>query len=192
MSSIIVAGDTSGSITLQAPAVAGSTVLTLPAVSGTVLTSTSTQSSFPPNIAGNGPAFSAYPSASQTLTSSTFTKVQINTEEFDTNSNYDNTTNYRFTPTVAGYYQVNGTVNVAASTGNTRSIATFYKNGSEFKRGVDTPNNTGTGAVTVSCIVSMNGTTDYIELYGYIVATVPVIASGAISTHFSAAMVRSA
>ena len=38
MSSIVVAGDTSGSVTLQAPAVAGSTVLTLPATSGTVST----------------------------------------------------------------------------------------------------------------------------------------------------------
>jgi hypothetical protein len=36
MSSIVVAGDTSGSVTLSAPAVAGSTVLTLPSVSGTL------------------------------------------------------------------------------------------------------------------------------------------------------------
>jgi len=41
MSSVVIAGDTSGTITLQAPAVAGSTTLTLPATSGTVLTSTS-------------------------------------------------------------------------------------------------------------------------------------------------------
>ena len=40
MSSIVVAGDTSGSVTLSAPAVAGSTVLTLPSVSGTVTTNT--------------------------------------------------------------------------------------------------------------------------------------------------------
>jgi len=39
--SIILQGSTSGSVTLQEPAVAGSTVLTLPAVSGTVLTTTS-------------------------------------------------------------------------------------------------------------------------------------------------------
>ena len=39
--SIILQGSTSGSITLQEPAVSGSTVLTLPAVSGTVLTTTS-------------------------------------------------------------------------------------------------------------------------------------------------------
>lgn len=39
--SIVLVGSTSGSITLQEPAVAGSTVLTLPAVTGTVLTDTS-------------------------------------------------------------------------------------------------------------------------------------------------------
>jgi len=39
--SIVLQGSTSGSVTLQEPAVAGSTVLTLPAVSGTVLTTTS-------------------------------------------------------------------------------------------------------------------------------------------------------
>lgn len=42
MSSIVIAGDTSGSVTLQAPAVAGTTTLTLPATSGTMLTTAST------------------------------------------------------------------------------------------------------------------------------------------------------
>jgi hypothetical protein len=41
MSAITIAGDTSGSVTLDAPAVAGTTVLTLPATSGAVLTTTS-------------------------------------------------------------------------------------------------------------------------------------------------------
>ena len=41
MSSVVISGDTSGSVTLSAPAVAGSTTLTLPATSGNVLTSTS-------------------------------------------------------------------------------------------------------------------------------------------------------
>jgi hypothetical protein len=38
MSAVVIAGDTSGTVTLDAPAVAGTTVLTLPATSGTVLT----------------------------------------------------------------------------------------------------------------------------------------------------------
>ena len=39
MSSIVVAGDTSGSVTISAPAVAGTPTLTLPTTSGTILTS---------------------------------------------------------------------------------------------------------------------------------------------------------
>jgi hypothetical protein len=42
--SIVLQGSTSGSVTLQEPAVAGTTVLTLPAVSGTVITTGSPQS----------------------------------------------------------------------------------------------------------------------------------------------------
>lgn len=54
MSSIVVSGDTSGSVTLQAPAVAGSTVLTLPAVSGTVITTATGQTLTSPVINGMG------------------------------------------------------------------------------------------------------------------------------------------
>ena len=43
--SIVLVGSTSGSITLQEPAVAGTTVLTLPTTSGTVLTSASSVTS---------------------------------------------------------------------------------------------------------------------------------------------------
>ena len=42
MSSVIIAGDTSGTVTLAAPSVAGTTTLTLPSTSGTVLTSGTT------------------------------------------------------------------------------------------------------------------------------------------------------
>ena len=42
MSSVIIAGNTSGTVTLDAPAVAGTTVLTLPTTSGTVITTGST------------------------------------------------------------------------------------------------------------------------------------------------------
>ena len=45
MASIVVAGDTSGTVTLAAPAVSGTTTLTLPTTSGTVLTSASSVAS---------------------------------------------------------------------------------------------------------------------------------------------------
>jgi hypothetical protein len=41
LSSVVLSGDTSGSITIQAPSVAGTNTLTLPASTGTVLTSAS-------------------------------------------------------------------------------------------------------------------------------------------------------
>ena len=54
MSSISVAGDTSGSVTLSAPAVANTTVLTLPSVSGTLITSATGQTLTAPIINGMG------------------------------------------------------------------------------------------------------------------------------------------
>jgi hypothetical protein len=45
--SIVLVGSTSGSVTLQEPAVAGTTVLDLPAVSGTILTTGSSGQSIP-------------------------------------------------------------------------------------------------------------------------------------------------
>ncbi len=52
----------------------------------------------------NTPAFLASLSANQTIANNTYTKVQLNNEILDTDNCYDNTTNYRFTPTTAGYY----------------------------------------------------------------------------------------
>ena len=68
--SIVLVGSTSGSITLQEPAVAGTTVLTLPAVTGTVLTTTSPK-------AGN---------VIQVVQATTTTQITINTNTYtDTN-----------------------------------------------------------------------------------------------------------
>jgi hypothetical protein len=113
MSSISIAGDTSGSIILQAPSVSGSTTLTLPTTSGTIITNTAgtvTQTMLATGVAGTGPAVSAYESGNQSISSNVWTKVTLGTEEFDTNNNFASS---RFTPTVAGYYQINGSINYA-------------------------------------------------------------------------------
>jgi len=82
-----------GSVTLTTPSTASDFTVTFPANTGNVVTTGSsavvTQAMLGTNVAGNGPAFSAYLSADQTITSSTFTKVQLNAELFDTNSNFD-------------------------------------------------------------------------------------------------------
>ena len=76
--------------------------------------------------ASGGPAFSAYQSSSQGLSASTWTKIEFQTEEFDTASAFDSTTNYRFTPLTAGYYQFNAAVYSGSSATLTQLY--FYKN----------------------------------------------------------------
>lgn len=111
-----------------------------------------------------GPAFSAYQSTLQSVNNVTFTKVSLQSEEFDTNSNFDSTTNYRFTPTVAGYYLISGAVVFANSAAFV--LASIYKNGAEFKRGMQYGSVAAAGAgATVSALIFCNGSTDYVELY---------------------------
>ena len=178
MSSIVVSGDTSGAITISAPAVAGTNTITLPAATGTMM------------VSGNMPAFSVYMSANQSVTTGTWTKAQLNTENFDTNSYFDNATNYRFTPLVAGYYQINGSTNTESSTTRTRLLAAIYKNGTEYKRA--DMNYTNVNSSFVADVVYFNGSTDYVELYGFVNGTGTVFVGGNYATFFSGAMVRSA
>ena len=176
MSSITINGDTSGSVVIQAPAVAGSGTVNIPtAASGTMM------------VSGTMPAFSAYSSSTQSVSTNTWTKVQCGTKEFDTNNNYDNTTNYRFTPTIAGYYQVNGSVSLGGGSTGLCTIG-IYKNGSIYKNGMQF--NTTIYILTTSCLIYCNGSTDYIELYGYNAGSGGF--SGSVSTYFQASMVRAA
>jgi hypothetical protein len=141
-------------------------------------------------VAGTGPAFSAFLGINQTVTSGVITKIQINTEEFDTNSNYDHVTNYRFLPTVAGYYQV--TANAAiTSIGTTYYQLYIHKNGSNFKQGPIT-SASGTYNNSVNALIYLNGSTDYIELYGQCTGATTVFGAGNAATYFQAAMVRAA
>ena len=118
------------------------------------------------------PAFSAYQGTAQTFSTGTWAKLNLQTEEFDTNNNFDSTTNYRFTPTVAGYYQLNGNVYVtfSISPGNNHAVGcAIYKNGTEVKEGNVIRQTTVAGScgAVVSALIYMNGTTDYVELYYY-------------------------
>jgi len=139
----------------------------------------------------NQPAFSAFASAGQTIANSTFTKISLNSETFDTNACFDSTTNYRFTPTVAGYYQINAALwyNAASTSGLT--VLSIYKNGSEYKRGVSFFSASGYSGLHVNDVVYMNGSTDYIELYTFQASGVgAATVAGSAQTYMSGALVR--
>ena len=164
--SLVLQSSGGGSVTLQEPVTASNLTITVPAVTGTMITTAST-------FAGTGPAFSATMSANQSISSGTATKVILPTEDFDTASCFDNTTNYRFTPNVAGYYQINGIIYIFATT-TSSCFAMIYKNGSVYQAGgfqsLSASASTNSGS-QVSSIVYFNGTTDYVELYAYAITT---------------------
>lgn len=132
-----------------------------------------------------GPAFRAGPSSSaQVLTASTFTKITAQLEDFDPNSAYD-TALSRFTPQVAGYYSVSGTVVFTTSVA-ANAMATIYKNDVKVVQGVQT--DSALYALSVSGLIYLNGTTDYVELWTFssVGRTINVL------SHFEAFMARPA
>jgi hypothetical protein len=139
------------------------------------------------------PAFSAYIStASQTFSSSSFTKILCQAEEFDTANAYDNSTNYRFQPTIPGYYQISGAAYINGSA--TYGTVSIYKNDVEYKRGTAIVHPTGSAmSATVTSVVYLNGTTDYLELAGYAQGTSLSFAGGNTTlTYFNGYLARSA
>lgn len=110
------------------------------------------------------PAFSAYPSAVQTLSTGTWTTLAFNTELYDTNSNYDTST-YAFTPTVAGYYNFNAVVRSPGAT--TRFFTKFLKNGTANYYGNDFNFAANSLSSNFSSLLYMNGSTDSVVVQGF-------------------------
>ena len=113
------------------------------------------------------PAFEAKLSSDQTIPDNTDTKVTFDTEEFDTDSAYDNSSNYRFTPQVAGKYFVYLSLGINADGhSQLQNIYAFLKkNGSAIK--ISHNNYTSSynrfGTVNITAVVTFNGSSDYIE-----------------------------
>ena len=114
-------------------------------------------------------SFHAYNNAAQTIADITFTKCQLNTERFDTGGMYDNATNYRYTPTIAGKYLFVGSVAFGAVADRVTVICAIYKNGAAISDNISTTSTAVSTSIYLqaSTVVDMNGSTDYVELYVY-------------------------
>jgi len=122
----------------------------------------------------NTPAFEAYlgGSGGQSVSDNTVTLVQANTEVYDTDSAYDTST-YRFTPQTAGKYFVYGAIQYEAGS-NDDLIEDYlyfkFNGGSNILESSNDYYNNQIRADIIqgSMIVNMNGSSDYVELYGRI------------------------
>jgi hypothetical protein len=183
---VVIQPDNSGSLVLQTNS--GTTALTI---------DTSQNVAFAKGFtvgATAAPAFSVRNNANQTLNNNTLYKVAFQVEEFDTNSNFDNATNYRFTPTVAGYYQINAQVKIENNSNAGTLLCTIFKNGDYYKEAQNTIRS-GSNTSAGSCaVIYFNGSTDYVEVYVLqsTGATATLISNGVLATWFNGAMVRSA
>lgn len=127
-----------------------------------------------PGPAGPEAVFTAHNSvAAQLGTAASSSKVALNTADVDT-AGYFDTTNHRFTPQTAGYYQIEGNAGLwgGGIPKGGQVLLNIYKNGALL-----TPSPAGTASVgagsavfgmvpDVTAVVYLNGTTDYVELWG--------------------------
>ena len=115
------------------------------------------------------PAFRLYQSTPQTITTATNTALLFDSEDLDTDNGHSTVTNTsRYTATVAGWYMVTGTLQIAHNTTGNR-IVFIRKNGSTTinQVGRQTSSATNTLGLQIGTMVYLNGTTDYLELMAF-------------------------
>ena len=132
-------------------------------------------------------AFRGELSANQTVTNAVYTKVNLNTASIDTDNSFFNGT---FRPSVAGYYQVNGSIAQACSPVSNRTIAGIFKNGSLVTGGNSTASPDKAYSSSVNDLIYLNGTSDNIFLVGYVDGTgTRAIDNNSVYTFLSAVLV---
>lgn len=118
------------------------------------------------------PAFYARRTTTQNIGNATITKLQCNTEEFDRDGYYDHVTNFRFTPLVAGWYQITMSADfIDAGTAAQGAVLYLYKNGVSDFTVSDAQYDNGNAGLSGTTMIYFNGTTDYIEIFGWIGGT---------------------
>jgi hypothetical protein len=137
-----------------------------------------TRANFLTGVGGtNTPAFEAYKSSSQTISTGTATKLQYNTEVFDTDNCYDNSSQFRFLPTTSGKYFIFASVQ-SGSTSDFDDYQIFiYKNGSAYAQ-TRIRHHYGDN-INCQVIMDMNGSSDYVEAFVYQASGSDIDAGGA-------------
>jgi hypothetical protein len=124
-----------------------------------------------PNASGikNVPAFEAYNSGNQSLSDASATKLEFDTEVFDSNGTFSSN---RFTPGVAGKYFIHSKSHFGTGSDTTliRCYYYIYKNGSSYAMTNFDTRSGGNFRVLpnhISAIMDLNAT-DYVEIYAYV------------------------
>jgi len=107
-------------------------------------------------------------SADQTITSGSWQRINFNSEIYDVGNNFDNSTNYRFTAPVTGYYLISVQVRVQsiAASGSCRFF--IYKKGSGLTESPTIFISAGQDRPGITSSIMLNlAANDYLEIYFY-------------------------
>lgn len=128
--------------------------------------------------------FRAYRNGALTLTAGAWTKLPIETEDYDTNNNFDPVTNNRYVAPVSGYYHFDGRMNFNGT--HSVSVIALYKNGNGIARGGDSRVvSQGMNGLVLSTDVYL-AKDDYVELWYYCDQAIPIsVAFGSADNYFS-------
>lgn len=167
--------------------------VTLPAATDTLMgkatTDVMTGKTFAMNGAGNVLSnpykFHAYRNAAQNAGNGAFAIINFDTELYDTNNNFDVTTNVgRYTAPVAGFYQFNARFSAAAGA---NTIIALYKNGAVYQRGAHMTG-AGTNGPVYSNLVQA-AANDYFEIFSFAGGGALEVGGSGLSTYFSGHLV---
>lgn len=113
----------------------------------------------------------------QTVAVTTVSKIQFKYELADLDGLFDNSTNYRYTPQVAGWYWINLNISINNGGGHSHLMTSYlYKNGAQYATfeggggGGANPDYKRYGnnnSINMSSIIQLNGSSDYVEGYVY-------------------------
>ena len=187
-SSVVPADNTISTAKIQSSAITDVKIAANAVTTAKITNANITQAKLASGVAGNGPAFHAHPASAQSISAYTFTKVTLGTEVYDTDSKFASS---RFTPTIAGYYQINASVTYAnANFTQAGAILQIRRNGSNYAGfnaivgGFEARH-----GISGSALVYLDSD-DYVEMFIYGPANTVAHDTG--ETHFSGGMVRSA
>src|SRR6516165_331729 len=134
----------------------------------------------------------AYRNAPLTPTATTWTKVPLDGIFYDT-SGMVSTSQGRINISVAGYYQVNGQVGYAGSSGTYLSFVAIFRNGTEVTRGTENyaaGDGSNWRTHLASDVIQCNAG-DYLELYTYAGVAAALVVAQAWATYLSVALLAS-
>lgn len=149
---------------ITADKLASNAVTTAKINDGSVTTAKLADDAVTPAKFTNPYKFNVYRSGAQNVGTAA-TKVQFNAETFDTNGNFDSTTNYRYVAPVDGYYQFDATISTTTAGSGTSVLALLYVNGSLARNGVRVEASAGEAPIVMVSGLLYLTASQYVEVY---------------------------